>query len=152
MSSSAMQAKAQALNTKMEAEARALINDIEMNTIRKIARKGIECTLKCFDKAGNTGASDVLQNCANQCQFPNQQAGQLLNAEVSQFQNRLNRSMMECQDKAKDLMYPGIENDAKKMIKVEDTLLACMSKTVDSHIGLLKPMRQRVEGQLKQLS
>ncbi|CAB9503345.1 Protein FAM136A [Seminavis robusta] len=151
MASPALQAKAQALNAKMEAAARAEIAEIENKTIRKIGRKGVECTLKCFDKAGTTGPSDVLQNCANQCQMPNQQAGQLLNAEVGQFQNRLSRSMMECQDKAKDLMYPGIENDAKKMGKVEDTMLACMSKTVDTHIGLLKPMRQRVESQLKQL-
>ena len=71
--------------------------------------------------------------------------------EVQQFQNRLNRSMMECQDKAKDMMYPGIENDAKKMGKVEDALLSCMSQTVDSHIGLLKPMKQRIESQLKSL-
>ena len=147
-----MQAKAQALNAKMEAEAHQVINDVEMNTIRGIARKGIECTLKCFDKAGTTGPSDILQHCADQCQFPHQQAGQLMSSEINQFQNRLNRSMMECQDKAKDLMYPGIENDAKKMGKVEDTLLACMSKTVDTHIGLLKPMRQRLEAQLKQLS
>lgn len=74
-----------------------------------------------------------------------------LAAEVSQFQNRLNHSMMDCQDKAKDQMVPGMEADAKQMEKLEATLLKCMTQTVDSHIGLLKPMRQRVDAQLTQL-
>jgi len=151
MSSLALQAKAQALNAKMEAEARAMLDDLERTSVRKIARTGVTCVLKCYDKAGSTGPGDVLENCVQNCQMPSRQANQLVQQEVGQFQNRLNRSMMECQDKAKDMMYPGIENDAKKMAKVEDTMLACMSKTVDTHIGLLKPMRQRIESQLKSL-
>lgn len=47
------------------------------------------------------------------------------------------------------MMQPGYENDAKKMAKVEDKLIACISKTVDSHIALLKPMKVRVISQLK---
>jgi hypothetical protein len=57
--------------------------------------------------------------------------------------------MQECQDQARDMMQPGYENDAKKMAKVEDKLIACISKTVDSHIALLKPMKVRVISQLK---
>ena len=57
--------------------------------------------------------------------------------------------MAECQDKAKDMMQPGYENDAKKMAKVEDALITCMSKTVDQHIGMLKPLKDRISSQLK---
>jgi hypothetical protein len=69
--------------------------------------------------------------------------------EVGQFQNRLNRSMEECQDQAKDLMQPGYENDAKKMAVVEDKLISCIGQTVDNHIALLKPMKARIIAQLK---
>jgi len=57
--------------------------------------------------------------------------------------------MQECQDKARDMMQPGYENDAKKMAKVEDQLIACMSKTVDEYIQLLKPMKERIVATLK---
>jgi hypothetical protein len=67
------------------------------------------------------------------------------------FQDRLNRAMQECQDKARDLMVPGYENDAKKMNKVEEALIGCMSKTVDEYIGKLKPMKDRIAAQLKPL-
>lgn len=152
MSSPALQAQAQALNAKIEAAATGVLDEMERTTVRKVARKGLECVLKCYDKAGTSGSNDSLQHCSNNCQMPSQQANQFVQQEVGQFQNRLNRSMMECQDRAKDMMYPGIENDAKKMGQVENQLLKCMSSTVDAHIGLLKPMRQRIEGQLKQFS
>ena len=57
--------------------------------------------------------------------------------------------MSECQEKARDMMSPGMENDTKKMEKVEATLVNCMSKTVDDHIKLLKPMEGRIRDALK---
>jgi Eukaryotic protein of unknown function (DUF842) len=72
--------------------------------------------------------------------------------EVSQFQNRLNRGMQDCQDKARDMMQPGYENDARKMAKVEESLIACMGVAVEDHIKLLKPMRERIIAQVKQQS
>lgn len=150
MSSQQLQAKAQALNSKMEAEARSVLDEIERTEVRKVARNGVECVLKCYDKAGTTAAGDVLENCVQNCQMPSKQANQMVQQEVGGFQQRLNRSMMECQDKAKDMMYPGIENDSKKMAKVEDSLLDCMSKTVDNHIGLLQPLKKRIQANLKQ--
>ena len=145
---SSSQAQAQALNAKMESEARKVIEDIERTSMRNLERKGLECALQCYQKAGSTAASEVLQQCVQNCQMPARQAAQVLNQEVNGFQNRLNRSMMECQDKAKDQMTPGMESDPKKMAALEDTMLKCMSQTVDHHIGLLKPMRQRIEAVL----
>jgi len=151
MSSPALQAKAQALNARMEAEARTVLDEVERTSVRNIARKGVECVLKCYDKAGSTGPGDALENCVANCQNPSRQANHYVQQEVQSFQNRLNRSMMDCQDRAKDMMYPGVENDAKKMGKVEDTLLACMSKHVDDHIKMLVPLRKRIDAELKNL-
>jgi hypothetical protein len=59
--------------------------------------------------------------------------------------------MAECQDKARDLMVPGYEKDAKRMQMVEDALLSCMARTVDQHIQLLKPMKDRIASSLKSM-
>ena len=59
--------------------------------------------------------------------------------------------MADCQDQARDLMVPGWEQDAKRTQKVEDALLKCMAKAVDSHSKLLAPMKDRVKQQLKNL-
>ncbi|MGK3753224.1 MAG: hypothetical protein ACI8RD_005531 [Bacillariaceae sp.] len=63
--------------------------------------------------------------------------------EVAQFQNRLNRNMQECQEKARDLVKPGYENDPNQISKVEQALISCMSQQVNEHIKLLKPMKDR---------
>ena len=59
--------------------------------------------------------------------------------------------MQECQEKARDMITPGTENDVKKMAKIEGTLLDCMSMQVNEHIKLLKPMKERIIGSLKNL-
>lgn len=69
--------------------------------------------------------------------------------EVGQFQNRLNRNMQECQEQARDMIQPGMENDPNKMAKVEQALISCMSKQVDEHIKLLRPLKDRITAALK---
>jgi hypothetical protein len=71
--------------------------------------------------------------------------------ETAQFQNRLNRAMMDCQDQARDMIKPGFEDDAAALSKVEDHVLTCMSKTVDTHIKLLRPMQDRIVGEIKKM-
>mmetsp|Transcript_1038 Transcript_1038/g.2685 ORF Transcript_1038/g.2685 Transcript_1038/m.2685 type:complete len:153 (-) Transcript_1038:246-704(-) len=149
MSSASMQAKANALNQRMESEAAAVLEDIERNLLRKVARESFACAVKCYDKAGSTGPSEVLEGCARNCQVPYQQSSALVQNEVAQFQNRLNRNMQECQEKARDLMSPGMENDPKKMGKVEEALINCMATQVNEHIKLLKPMKDRISSALR---
>jgi hypothetical protein len=60
--------------------------------------------------------------------------------------------MMDCNDKAKDMLTPGIETQPAEIAKVEGKLLECISKTVDEHIKMLQPMKKRIEGKLKDLN
>jgi hypothetical protein len=71
--------------------------------------------------------------------------------EMNTFQNRLNRSMQDCQDQIRDHIQPGDETNATKIMQAETMLVKCMSQTVDHHIQLLKPMRERIIMQLKKL-
>ena len=59
--------------------------------------------------------------------------------------------MADCQDKARDMIKPGQEENPRQIQKVEDALIKCMGKTVDEHIALLKPMKARIIAQLKSL-
>jgi hypothetical protein len=61
----------------------------------------------------------------------------------------MNRNMQECQEKSRDLMAPGDQDNPAKMAKVEKAMIDCMSKQVDEHIKLLQPMKQRITAALK---
>ena len=74
MLSPAAQARAQALNAKLEGEARAAVDTVERHILRKIARESHACALKCYDKAGTGGPGEALEACVHQCQAPHQQS------------------------------------------------------------------------------
>jgi hypothetical protein len=78
MASPAVQAKANALNGKMEAEAGSVLDSIERTMIRKVARQSFQCAVDCYDKAGTTGNAETLDACARNCQAPYKQVQQLV--------------------------------------------------------------------------
>ena len=148
MSSPALQAKAQALHARLDVEIKTVIDDIDRSLVRPIARQAYVCVVQCYDKAGKTGSSQHLEQCSRQCQLRHQQASAMVQDEIGNFQNRLNRATMQCNDEATDMMTPNMQNDPSKMKKVEDIVLKCLSNTVDNHIKSLTPMRKRVAQQL----
>mmetsp|Transcript_36786 Transcript_36786/g.51982 ORF Transcript_36786/g.51982 Transcript_36786/m.51982 type:complete len:88 (-) Transcript_36786:390-653(-) len=78
MSNPALQARAQELNAKMEGEARIVLDEIERTLLRKVARGSYACVVECFDKAGTTGPSEVLDHCSRNCQAKYQQANAIV--------------------------------------------------------------------------
>jgi Eukaryotic protein of unknown function (DUF842) len=85
MSNPAIQAQANALNAKMEGEASKMIDDLERNWMRKVARESFSCAVKCYDKAGTRGPAEALEQCSRNCQVPYQQSNQLVQNVRSQY-------------------------------------------------------------------
>lgn len=52
--------------------------------------------------------------------------------------------MQDCQDKVRDMLNPGDENDARKMRRVEEAWLSCTAASIKDHMALLKPLKDRV--------
>lgn len=99
-----------------------------------------------FARAGKNGRKEQIEQCSQQCQIPYQRAAAVTQQEIGNFQNRLSRAMMQCNDDAQSMMTPDM--DTKKMKKVEDSLLKCMEGVVNNYRDHLKPMKQRVESQI----
>ena len=59
--------------------------------------------------------------------------------------------MADCQDRARDMIAPGMENNPSQVEKAQEQMLQCMSKAVDNQIGMLKPLKKRIDQQLKKL-
>ena len=74
MASSNTQAKAQALNQKLENEAQATLDSIEKSYLRSLAKKSYQAAVQCYDKAGTTGSAQTLEVCVKNSQLPYHQA------------------------------------------------------------------------------
>lgn len=96
-------------------------------------------------RVGKNGTKEQIEHCSQQCQIPYQTAGNATQQEISNFQNRLNRSMMQCNDDAQGMITPDMQHDARKMKEVEDSMLKCIEGVIDRSSGGLKPMKKRIE-------
>ena len=78
MVSAATQAKVEADNSRLEGAVRVAIDEIDKVLMRPIAKRGLQCSLKCYDTAGSHGTSDVLQQCVQTCEQPHQKANAIV--------------------------------------------------------------------------
>lgn len=76
MATPAGQAKAQALNTKLEGEARIAIDAIDRQFLRKEGRRFHSCAVKCYDTRGTT--SEALEACVQNCELPHRKANAIV--------------------------------------------------------------------------
>ncbi len=101
-----------------------------------------------YARAGKNGRKEQIEQCSQQCQMPYQRAAAVTQQEIGNFQNRLSRAMMQCNDDAQSMVTPDMQHDTRKMKRVEDSLLKCMEGVVNNGRESLKPMKQRVETQI----
>ncbi|KAL7541073.1 hypothetical protein ACHAXR_010612 [Thalassiosira sp. AJA248-18] len=148
MASPELQSKVNQLTAKIEGDLTSMVDEIERLNLRPVGRKMHACIVSCYDKAGKSGRKEQIEQCSQQCQIPYQRAGQATQQEIGNFQNRLNRAMGMCNDDAQGMITPDMANDARKMKKVEDSLLKCIEGVVDKSRSGLKPMKQRIESQM----
>ncbi len=108
----------------------------------------ISHVLFCVLRSGKSGRQEQIDHCTQQCQIPYQKAGAVTQQEIGNFQNRLNRAMMQCNDDAQGMITPDMQHDARKMQKVEDSLLKCIDGAIKKSRDSLGPMKSRIESQL----
>mmetsp|Transcript_9056 Transcript_9056/g.18740 ORF Transcript_9056/g.18740 Transcript_9056/m.18740 type:complete len:147 (-) Transcript_9056:154-594(-) len=116
--------------------------------IRFQNKTSISHMLHLVHRAGKSGRQDQIDRCTQQCQIPYQKAGAVTQQEIGNFQNRLNRAMMQCNDDAQGMITPDMQHDARKMQKVEDSLLRCIEGVITKSRDGLGPMKSRIESQL----
>ena len=78
MASPDLQARANVLNARLEGEAKIVVDDIERNLLRSVARNAYACVVKCYDDAGKNGSAEALDSCSRQCQNPYQMANNVV--------------------------------------------------------------------------
>lgn len=143
-----IQSKVNQLTLKIEGELKTLVDEVERLKLRPLGRNMHKCVVGCYDKAGKNGRKEHLESCSQQCQIPYQTAGAATQNEIVEFQNRLNRSMGQCNDEVGGMVTPEISQDERKMKKLEESLFKCLQGAVEKSRQGLKPLRQRIESHL----
>ncbi|KAL3835103.1 hypothetical protein ACJIZ3_009839 [Penstemon smallii] len=95
-----------------------------------------KCAYECFDRQKN---HDEISNCVEHCGLPVHNAKDLVETQMAKFQEKLNRSLMVCQDKYEAAKVHSNNNNAIKDLE------SCVDLSVQDSINLMP----HVAGKLK---
>jgi len=99
----------------------------------------------CYSKVSNCFDDRNSMQQANACQekalLPMQAIQQIIEREMTQMDNRLQRCILDCQDSTHD-KFP---NNRANGPDAEKHFYQCASSCIDKHVSLLKSIQNRVE-------
>nr|CAD1819922.1 unnamed protein product [Ananas comosus var. bracteatus] len=98
-----------------------------------------KCAYDCFDRRRK---QDDINNCVEHCSVPVLNANNLVETEMAKFQERMNRSLMVCQDKFEQAKLQKIKTDAM------NDLETCVNQAIDDSISSLPHVVSRVKSLL----
>ena len=103
----------------------------------------------CFDKSEKTNAE--VQECARRCAASFEQTQHVLRSQLENFQGRIERSMQQCQDEARDVIKPGEEQSASSTTKAQIVFENCACTKLRGFSKMVPDLRARLESHLSSM-
>ncbi|CAN8315586.1 unnamed protein product [Cochlearia groenlandica] len=95
-----------------------------------------KCAYECFDRIRN---HEEISNCVEHCSVPVVRSQQHFENEMAQFQERLNRSLMVCQDRFEVSKLRKIRHEAANDME------SCVHKAIEENLTTLPHIVQRLK-------
>ncbi|KAI3511448.1 hypothetical protein L1887_18601 [Cichorium endivia] len=97
------------------------------------------CAYECFDRRRR---QEDISMCVENCSIPVLQAQNLVEGELAKFQERLNRSLMVCQDKFESAKLQKIRTDATSDME------SCVNQSIEANIKELPHLVAKLKASL----
>ncbi|CDY42065.1 BnaA05g11210D [Brassica napus] len=95
-----------------------------------------KCAYECFDRRRH---QEEISNCVEHCSVPVVKSQQHFENEMAQFQERLNRSLVVCQDKFEAAKLQKIRHEAVNEME------RCVHKVIEENLNTLPHIVQRMK-------
>ncbi|WVZ53494.1 hypothetical protein U9M48_004425 [Paspalum notatum var. saurae] len=99
-----------------------------------------KCAYDCFDRRRS---QEGINNCVENCSVPVLTANNLVENEMAKFQERLNRSLMVCQDRFEAAKLQKIKTEAAQELE------SCVNRSIDDSIRVLPHLVDQIKTSLK---
>ncbi|CAO2141241.1 unnamed protein product [Urochloa humidicola] len=99
-----------------------------------------KCAYECFDRRRN---QEGINSCVENCSVPVLTANSLVENEMAKFQERLNRSLMVCQDKFEAAKLQKMKSDATQELE------SCVNRCIEDGIRVLPHVVDQIKSSLK---
>uniref|UniRef100_A0A0D9XQY2 Protein FAM136A n=1 Tax=Leersia perrieri TaxID=77586 RepID=A0A0D9XQY2_9ORYZ len=98
-----------------------------------------KCAYECFDRRRS---QEGINNCVENCSVPVLSANNVVETEMAKFQERLNRSMMVCQDKFEAAKLQKMKTHATEELE------SCVNRSIDDSIRVLPHLVDQIKSSL----
>lgn len=134
-----------ALQRKLQDAVNLMMEDLDKKRLR-IMQKNIYLKMaSCYD----IDNPNSREECFQRSSIPIKRAQQLIGNEMNQFQDRLQRCTMACEDDVKDRF--DITNE-KNMDKIQQHHFQCASQCVEKQLALLKSVHNKIDKDIDSLA
>ena len=123
------------------------VSQIETERLRPLQRNTY---LKMAECCNSKSSSQDVERCVRGCASPGQIVQQVIQNEIGQLQNRLERCSMQCQDEVQD-KYPNLTSLSGNP-GAEAMMTKCASSCVDKHIAMLKSIKYNIDSKIDEVT
>ncbi|KAJ8686461.1 hypothetical protein QAD02_022255 [Eretmocerus hayati] len=126
---------------RIEGQMTKMVEEIDKAYLRKMQGEMHRCAATCCDN--ETYSMQKVQTCVDTCSAPLNRAQSYVQGEFERVQNRLQRCVMDCNDKIKDNMGPNPTQD--EVNRFSDDFEKCATKCVDSYIDHIPTLQKTMK-------
>jgi len=130
------------LQRKLQSAVNTMLEDIEESRMRSLQKNAFLGMAKCFDVRDAT--HEQRQRCVSMQEQLLQGVNAVIQSEMNDFRNRLQRCSMGCQDEVRDRFGEMSQGDTGNIKKAEAAMMKCASGCIDRHIGLLPGIKKKI--------
>ncbi|XP_013777296.1 protein FAM136A-like [Limulus polyphemus] len=136
---------AQEAQARVQKAVNSMVEELDKSCLRKMQGDMHRCAASCCDKTGMN--IDEVHRCIETCSEKMNKAQNYVQNELSNYQDRIQRCVMQCQDAIRDNVTP--ETTEAEVQKYRDQFESCVVKCAETHVdmvpGILKRMKNMLE-------
>lgn len=135
---------AEAAQARVQEAVNNLVDELDKSKLRKLQGDMHRCAAACCDRGDST--LEQVHRCIEDCSSRVSSAQNVIQSELNNFQERLQRCVLQCQDKVRDQILPTTTENQAKAFRgdYERCVVQCADDHVDLVPGLLKRMKDTV--------
>jgi hypothetical protein len=139
----------QALQQRLQDAVNKMMDNIDKSKMRPLQKATYLKMASCFDN--NNASTQQIDHCQESNSHNVKQAQSIIQTEMGQFQNRLQRCSLACEDEVKDKFSYMDQNDNSSQEKAQGQYLKCNSICVDKHIAMLKSVEAKIVNDIEKI-
>uniref|UniRef100_A0A1J3FGC1 Protein FAM136A n=1 Tax=Noccaea caerulescens TaxID=107243 RepID=A0A1J3FGC1_NOCCA len=121
---------------EVNAAAQSQLSPIQDHINFTLQQAYFKCAYECFDRSRK---QEEIANCVEHCSVPVVNSQQHFESEMAQFQERMNRSLMVCQDKFEASKLHKNRVDSAKDME------SCVNQSIEDSLNTLPHIVQRMK-------